>query len=393
MRWHLDTLSAFNNELYDKLIYERNITTESMKEILLLPWDTQDKDEGTLHRGFLATKNRVKYLIKPKVFTELPIQVNAVEKWKFREDVVLVPVDPIGFRIKPEHQIEFKEMVDEFIPFEHTNPDHFTLAKIISIMADAGRVYVCIASTPEFCKSSMYQTLNAINNRTPVFEPRSIPGILNKTTGTGNLVFDDIQNIPSEPKKAMEQMNMQIAGGSAVYLNGAMKSHNTKNKYDVSGQSITYLFNDIENYKDSDKKYFDVMFENNGAIDTRFLKIKLSGKLTQKFSRDFDIKGTAEVNKAYYIKFAKELEYLKEYKQSGKYQKKFVSHSVLELKGRKKIVYDEICWGIDQYCSTQEEYDKLTTLLDNAIIGYSDMVYHSGIKNGKENIEEERVEE
>jgi hypothetical protein len=203
-----------------------------------------------------------------------------------------------------------------------------------------------------------------------------VPGILNKITTEGNLVFDDIQNVPSDPKKAMEQMNMQIAGGSPLYLNGAMKSHNTKNKYDVSRQSITYLYNDVNNYKEPEKKYFDFMFENNGAIDTRYLKLLLKGKMVQKFKKDFDIKQMAEKNRSYYIKFAKELLYLKSVKTQNKYVRRWKHNSTLTVKGNRRInIYEEITWGIDMYSKTQEIYDRLVNVLDTAIKDYKEMIY------------------
>lgn len=394
--WHSSVLASFNAELYDKLIYERHVSSESMKEVILQPLNSVSKDDGTIHKGFFAVKDKIKYLIGPKNFTQLPIKVKAYNEWKCREDVVYVPTDATGFRVIPKHSINFRELVDSFAPFEHSMSDDYIVMKISCLMADIGRTYMCMVTEPNGGKSSLFKLLHAINNRTPVYQPRSIPGCLNKITGDGNIVWDDIINVPSDPRKAMEDMSMQIADGSSVYHNGAMKSHQTKTKYLTPLQSLTFLYNDVKNYAKPEKKYFDVIFENNGAMDDRYLKMFFKGRLLQKFHRDFDITGTANKNQAYYIAMAKELLYLKEHKQSGGYTKRWNHNSLLSLKSRKRLSYDEICWGVDMYCESQEEYDKFIQILDSSIIDYKSMLADAGLIVGKtavdEDVKEEKIE-
>jgi len=167
---------------------------------------------------------------------------------------------------------------------------------------------------------------------------------------------------------------LDLGGGKTVYINGSLKASMTKSKYDCPLQSITYLYNNVDCYKEPEKRYFEVIFKNNKAMDDRLLKLKLAGIMTQKWTRDFDIKGTAENNRDYYINLNKMLLWLQEYKKSGKYVKKFVDHTLLELKGRRKIVFDEITWLLDMYCETQDEYDKYVRLLEEAVIKYREMV-------------------
>lgn len=392
-RWHSAALSAFNSYLYDKLIYEHHISSESLKEVILLPLNSTDKEDGTIHRGFFAVKDKIKYLIGPKNYTQLPLKVVAYDKWKYRDDVVFVPTQAKGFNIIPKHSMEFRELVDGFAPFQHTHPDTFIVMKVAAIMADIGRTYMCMVTEPNGGKSSIFKLLHSINNRTPVYQPRSIPGCMNRITGNGNVVWDDIINVPADPRKAMEDMSMQIADGSSVYHNGAMKSHQTKSKYDTPLQSLTFLYNNVQNYQNPEKKYFDNLFENNGAMDDRYLKLFFDGKMTQSFHRDFDITGTAEANQQYYIDMAKELLYLQQEKQSGGYKKSWEHKSVLGLKSRKKLTYDEICWGLDMYSQSQEEYDKFVGILDSAIISYREMLNNAGLTDEYKNqIEEEIVE-
>jgi len=395
-KWHSSVLSCHTAWLYDKLIYEHNISSESLKEVVLQPPQSTSKDYGTIHQGYFAVKDKIKYLVHPNSYKNLPIKVNSFDRWKYREDVVLVPASVTPFNIVPKHSIEFKELVDSFAPFEHTHPDVYTVMKIAAIMSDVGRTYYCMVTEPNGGKSTLFKLLHAINNRAPVYQPRSIPGCLNKITGNGNIIWDDIINVPADPRKAMEDMSMQIADGSSVYHNGAMKSHQTKSKYNTPLQSLTFLYNDIKNYQNPEKKYFDVIFENNGAMDDRYLKMLFPGRLTQQFHRDFDITGTADSNRQYYITMAKELLHLQEMKQSGGHTNSYQQGSSVnlpDLKSRKLLTYKEICWGISLYSSSQEEYDKLLLLLNNSITDYKEMLMNAGLcESYKKAIEEEVVE-
>jgi hypothetical protein len=110
-------------------------------------------------------------------------------------------------------------------------------------------------------------------------------------------------------------------------------------------------------------------------MDSRFLKIKFDGILTEKFDRRFNIVKTAEDNRAMYINLVKTFAYLQQVKFNNEYTLKFRPTSkLLSLVGRRKTVFDEIVWVIDQYSQSQEEYDLHYTELEKCIISYKEMV-------------------
>lgn len=371
--------------MFSTLIQPHHIVSSNLKEI--------EFEEG-IARGYFARKDKNKYWITEDTFDLLPIRIKDTQELKYKEDIVLNPHGSIiTFRIKPEQTMKVRDMVDGFCPFTHTHPDQLMLLKFIAISSYIGKTFICVASEPNFLKSSIFKVIHSITDKCPVFKPRSIPGVLNKISGTGNMVFDEAHECKKDIRDIMEEFALDIGGGSTVYINGAMKSANTKNKYDCALQSITFLYNNLDCYREPDKKYFEVIFSNNKAMDDRFLKLKLKGKLTQKFTRNFDIAKTADDNRQFYIDWHKELEFLKEYKGTAKAQRKWVTKSVLDLKGRRRVVYDEITWLIDVYSQTQDEYDKYVKLLDEAVIGYKEMVAPLlGIMQEEEKIEVEDVE-
>ena len=98
-------------------------------------------------------------------------------------------------------------------------------------MAFISRLYICIASESEFGKSSVFDVIHYLTDKSPVFKPRSVPGVLNQINGSGNLVFDETHRCKKEVRDIIEEFALQIGGGKALYINGAMQAKNTKARY------------------------------------------------------------------------------------------------------------------------------------------------------------------
>lgn len=335
----------------------------------------------TYARGYFAIKDKMKYFLEEKLIPHLPIKIGiAIEELFYKtsssvKDIIVRPLQPIPFRIKPEKKFKsYKALIDEFVCFEHTDPDQWIVSKIVCLVGYISKVFVCVASNPEFGKSSVYEVVHGLTDMCPVFKPRSVPGVLNKINGIGNIVFDDVLEAKKEVRNIMEEFSIQVGGGKPVYINGAMKSQNTKNKYNCSNQSITYLYNNADCYKSPEKNYYETFFENNKAINTRFLKLKFDGTLTEKFSKDFNMKQVAEENKMYYITLTKHLAWMQEQREQNKFTRRWIVNTETNLKGRRKHIYDEITLFIDNYCKSQQEMDKFISVLDNSINEYTSMV-------------------
>jgi hypothetical protein len=381
-KWSLDVLQMHSALMYDTLIHSHNITTEHLKQ-----YEFEDQEGLELPqplKGYFAVKEvdgkKVKYFVESQFLSELPIRVNDTETLLFKESSrskseVLRPTNCTAFRVNPEKIFNTaKELIDTIAPFNHTRPEMWTLNKIIAIMGYVGRTYIGICSASEFGKSSAYLVIDAITKKCPVFQPRSVPGILTQITSDGNIVFDEVQKVTSEVKNVMENFALQVAGNAPIYINGARKAVGTKQRYDVSLQSITFLYNIWSNYANPEEEFFDNIWSNKKAIDSRFLKVKLEGVLTERFDKNFDIVKVAEDNKMFYMKVAKHLLFLKHQKQSNSYTRRYSRTQELNLKGRHKLIYDEITWGIDCYSESQKEYDDYVNLLNGCINSYKEML-------------------
>jgi len=388
-KFHNEVLNLYREEMYSSLIYEHNVVSDTLKEI---EFEDSLGSKSSPIRGFFAKKDRHKYFLTEKIFKLLPIRVkDKNEELIHQENVIIKPLNPTPFKITPEKKFEAREFIDGFLPFEHSNPMHFLLMKMVSLVSCFGRTYICIASEPNFAKTSAFDVLDSLTDRSPVFKPRSVPGVLNHINGTGNIVFDEVHDCKKEIKEIMEEFALQIGGGKSTYINGALKSAKTKMKYSCTLQSITFLYNSTHNYgHKAPKIYFDFIFSNNKAIDNRFLKIKFDGELTEKFDRNFNLKKEAVDNKGYYVKFAKQMLYYQELKQSNGYERRYNTTSELKLRGRRKNILDEITWLMDMYAKDQEEYDTLYYELEKCILSYREMI--NAIDGERLEVIEESVE-
>lgn len=374
-RYHSDVLAIHNNLLFNELLYEHHVTSNCLKEI-----EFEDHQFSQIvDKGYFAVKDRTKYWIDEETYKHLPIRPNDCVEYKNKEDVVFKPMSPVPFKITAkkiwQDQTEFFK---QFLPFEHSNPIQYDISKMVAIMGYVSKNFVCVASNPEFGKSSAYQYVHAITNLSPVFEPRSIPGVLNKITSTGNMVFDDVFSCEKKVRDIMESINYNVGGGSPTYINGALQTKNTKGTYDCTLQSITYLYNRYQDYKDQKsgnvRRYWHSgMWDNVKAMDSRFLQLMFEGNLTQRFSKQFNMRKCAEQNKMFYINNAKHLLWLQQYKQSDSYKIKYDWSTTLRLNNRKRQTYEDILWFMDLVSKDQSQFKAYQQELDKCIRAYANM--------------------
>jgi len=377
-KWHTMTLQAYDASMFETLIYPYNIITESVKSYT---FENEEGESTKPYKGFFAMKDidgkNIKYFIEEDDINKMPIRIDGIDEVYYKDSVrcrsVIHRIAGITpFKITPEQcWTDNHAFIDEIASFSHTNPDAWTLNKMIAIMGYVGKTFCGVCSEPEFGKSSVYLIMNALTHKCPVFQPRSVAGVLRQITGEGNIIFDDIHSVPSEVNKLMENFSFHTASNAPIYINGALKSKDTKLKYDIAQQSLTYLFNLYKNYSNPNH-FWNYLWKGREAMESRFLLLKFEGVLTEKFDKDFDIPKCAEDNKMYYIKVAKHLMYLKQLKIKNQYELRY-NHSLVSitLKGRHKIIYDEILWIIDLYSNTQDEFNKFVVLLNKSIRDYA----------------------
>jgi hypothetical protein len=386
---HLDTLSIHNDNLFTQLLHVHNISS-SMKGVEFEEEENGYRNLTKEQKGVFLTKTvgdleRKYFINEVKLYDKegkilLPLKIRKTSNLYLKTgtgkyDIILRPIEMETFRLTPTSTIGARRLIDDITAFDHSNKNHQKLHAFFAVSAYAGKTFIAECSPSEFGKSSVFDLIHAVTDKSPVFKPRSIPGVLHMINETGNLVFDEVQGSKKEVRDIIEEIAQYLGGGKTYYQNGSLKGRGLKQRYNCMNQSITFIYNNLSQYSDPKKEFFDFIWANQTAMDSRFLKVKLDGILTEKFDKDFDIPKTAEENKMYYIALAKELLWLQEVYRTNSYKRRWERVDMLvKIKGRKKQVYDAITYLIDMYCENDTEYNLYCGLLEKAILDYDLMV-------------------
>lgn len=369
-RYHKDVIELHNTGLFEELIYEHHLSSSNLKQI---------EFDVSVEKGFFALKDMTKYWIEEEVVPFLPIRAKEYEEYKYKEDIVYKPTNVTPFKILPQQMyVNQWEFMKDFLPFENTNPIAYEVSKMVAIVGYVCKTFTCVSSNPEFGKSSSYDYIHAVTNMSPVFEPTTKPGILQQITTYGNMVFDDVFSAEKKVRDVMESINYQLGGGKTIYINGSLVTRNTKAKYNCLNQSLTYLFNRYEDYKNectgNVRRYWHHnMWDNIKAMNSRFLKLKFEGDLVEDFTKNFNLKSTAENNKMFYIDIAKHLMWLQQVKEQNLYKCRYVAKDIPRMNNRRKETYLSIIWFMDMVSETEEQFNMYKRCLDKAIDDYKIM--------------------
>ena len=380
--YHMKVLAQHQANMYNTLIWHSNLITETACKFKLEDENEAEKD----FRGYFALKERdgrkVRYFMEDDIIPQLPIRVKDSEEWFYKDStrkssVVQRVVDFIPFRITPENCFpDTHKFIDMICPFDHTKPEFFTFAKINAISGYISKTLTCVCGTSEFGKTSVYEVLDGITQKCPVFNPKTAAATLMRLTEDGNLIIDEMQKVASDIKIIIEGIATKIGDDRPTYHNGSLKTNLTKNNYNISEQSMTFTYNPKDYYSDPEENFFDGsnFWDNVAGMDSRFLKFKVEGALKEQFDKNFDILVEAEKNKMIYMRIAKQLLYLKKLRLSNNYARKYDVPFNILLPQRKKSTLNEITWLLDMYCDSKKEYEDYIGLIEKSIKGYADMI-------------------
>jgi hypothetical protein len=360
--WEYGLLAQFksarigNNVIsFDDLLKERNIEVE-----------------GEGFHVWVARKEKRDYLILNNDIKNLPIKIRDTKIIKDNQYIYhfINRFGVVGFT--PERCYGFHDLVDNFFDVHHSNPQHFTLLKIVALAAYISRINVRICSNPEFGKDSTFEVLNYLTNQIAVFDkPRTMAkleyGVVNKV-----LMVNELVPKTAEEKNAISEFLLSIGSFKPIYQKKTRGSsaHNTKDCYDISSMSLVICYNNLADVsKDDEEHYFDRVFGSN--VLERFLPLKFSGKLAvEQFNHKHAY--TEDID-AHLLKIARSIEY---YRQNWEKELKpyRAGLSKLNLSGRQKKSLEAISYFINLYSNSHQEFEKLMNEFLECFYSYQRMV-------------------
>lgn len=370
-------VSEFNDSYYTDFLTKKDVSgSEKMvKEVTVFREESGQVIEDTLQVNdffYILQKNNVRYLLESSKINNLPIMVGKSMKVGYNKEgfVLITEPKPVGF--KPERRLSFRELIDTFAPFNHSNHNKFKLWKICAFSSYLDRINLRIASEPAFGKDSIIALFDDLFGRVGVVQKPTIAK-LEYLTHNKLLLVNEFMNLSSQETRDIEQYLLTVGDFKNKYQKRSRASsiHSGSEEYDISKFSLILAFNTLTDYVDGDKIYFDKVHTK--QLKERFLPLKFEGKITEDFQRINNPKQLAIDNKDFYVSMIKTVNWFSnpsnvttELKPYKKIESNFTD--------RWKINFETICKFINLYSVDEKEYKLMVLQLYSCHSDYISMI-------------------
>jgi hypothetical protein len=349
-KMHNDSLQYFNENLYKDILTLDGVASRK----------TAIKHEEEKYYGYFVEKNKQLYFLQdtPEENTDIldlmPVKVIQKTETDFNKKVFFFVNKCASVKIPCEKKMDFKVMVDTLSNFNHTNPLHFTLSKLITVTGYCSRINYRIVAERGFGKDCVINNVNEL-----------VGGISNIYGATfakleyslkyPYLIFNEMGNLKTDDKHNMQQFLLATGAYFNKYLKKSRATEDTKEEYDISKTSLGIIYNPPNYYVDKGQEFFDMMFT--PAVMNRFIPFYLEGRLSEKFDSQFDVEEVVGKNMQLYKDIISTLMYYRENKPANKYgipkEIKFDDKTI-----RFERSFLEIAAFISEYADDAEEYNK-----------------------------------
>ncbi len=256
-----------------------------------------------------ANRNNTKYLLDRSIINKLPIKITSTEEVYYSKKVYyrIKEFQTVVFKREKNHT--FKELVNQFCDFEHSNPLHWTLYKIIGFSSELDRNNFRVATDAGFGKDGFWEALHILRRDVSVINPRSMPALeyrlFNKV-----LVLNELSNLEASQRDLVQEFLLLAGDFRTTYEKSTRASYKTKDHYNIKNLSLVCMFNEYSHYVEAhqEKKFFDNIFTK--AVLDRFLPFKFKGRIdTKQFVMTEKEQVTVDANRLEYIKILRSMEY------------------------------------------------------------------------------------
>ena len=370
--WHYNIVKEFYAYHYTDVIREEHV-----------------KDMKVFHKkqGWVVECNKEKYffplLINGKPLREcLPIKILKKTSFSHGTSVYYEPTTDgmQTFHIPEKQYFSFREWVDSFGNFTHTNPSHFQVYRLLILGSLLKRVNFRVCANPAFGKDSLPTILSFLYPfHVGIITPKTAAKLMTLLDNKRLLLVNEIPDVKPEYLEGLEPVIRASGDMRPMYHNNALSTTGTKDHYLIDHLSMGFLYNELQDYKpptlkkDKTDRYFDFHFTK--ATCDRFLPLLFEGTL--------DVTQFEHGNIAWQQKFTEHHGFLKKWVMTGLY---FMEHfpcirswkrsqKIVFRKGRMAQHYETLLCICEQYAESQEEFDRLCTVIHDAYLKYIDMVH------------------
>lgn len=355
--WHLSYLNKWSNDYYDGVIDICHVVSDKVAkkvfdEIIYGREVEVDKINGL----------KEKYFIKEDIVDQFPIKIsnNGIE-FSYQSKVYRYITQFQSVQFIKKKMYSYKQFIDNLANYGHSEPDYWTLAKIVVTCAYFDKLNARIVSEASFGKDSLVNVMEMLIGDTSKIVNPTIAKLkfrlLNKV-----IVLNETSGLKKEDANKLAQFLLSVGDFSSSWENDTRAKNGTKERYNIENNSFLIFHNVRKYYEDKDLVYFDDQFQH--AVIDRFKGLLFKGMVTEDFSK------VPEQDEEFNKVLVNMIRTAKCFKDNNGYNRKYKDNVDFEYtklqRQRCKRNFDTITKWIDRYSRSQDEYDKFCELLKEA---------------------------
>lgn len=298
MIWHNSCVSAFKAQSFKGILTKNNIISKELMKVYR-------KQE---YYGYELESEDIRYFLPTEHIKLLPIKVKEIKKFHNKSEVFSFITNLESIRIPAKKELSFRQLIDNIASFEHSEPLHWLVYKIIGVVAWCDRLCIRVASDAGFGKDSIINILDML-----VDDCFNLYGAtrakMEYALKSKLIVLNELGGLKKEDAMYMSMFLLQSGDYSDLFYKSSRKTASTKEVYDISQTSIVILHNLKSYYEDKSLEPFEKSFTK--AVTNRFPCLQVKGTLLTDFSNTPDTKKLVEENKDMLIKIISTLYYYK----------------------------------------------------------------------------------
>lgn len=373
--WHTDTLTDFSIKLYDGLLRREHIVSNEVSK----KFNEEEYHGYVLEKDNPETNLKDRYFVKTDYISKLPFRIESFKKFSFRSDVFKFVCGCSTMKIPSRQDMTFKQLVDFFADYKHSNQYHQLISKLIVLAGYIERLNIRIVSPASFGKDSLVDILGILNGNVANLYNATL-GKLKYSLNNDCIIINELGGLKKEDKYALQVYLTQAGAYKPKYENNSRSTIGTKEEMDLRNKTHIIFHNTPEYYRTKGQEYFEEMFT--PAIMDRFPGLLMDGYVTEDFSKAEPIESFGDDGINNLKKFIASLNYYKEKKiQEHKYN---IEDEFWEFNGKEKQrslrSFKIITKYFAEYSNTEPEFIMLCEILKKCRLDYKDMIKDLDIK-------------
>lgn len=382
--YHFDILHSFNS-IYYKDIF--NLSDINDSELAI-----KNKDIEETEYFYEIKKGKETYLLPSYALQDLPIKVIETIKISFKNKGFHKITRCQSVNIKAEQTMNYRDMIDKWLDYEHEEPELWKLWKIIIDTAYCSRINIRIMTHPGWGKDSPITVLRELRGDCVTVNKPSLAKLKYLLSNKNKIIgINEVQNVKGNDMEDLAKYMEDSGDFKPEYENPKRSSGHALERCDIRNLStlIFYNFPD-EDIGEDNSTLFDSIFHD--KIKSRIFPLLFKGgtktitACKQNFGHITDKITNDEI--LYLTNWIRAHKFYENKYPTG--TEKFTRRYHLKNTRWERNI-QAILARVDMYCDNQEEFNHFEDLLLSCHKEYLDYIDKKKTHTGYEGITEEVI--